>query len=243
MVTFSWAGATDVGRARRSNQDAVLPDDTGLGPGPVVVAVADGLGGYAGSDVAARLAIEAVASSSPADSGPEELVAAAHRRILDHIDLIADSQPALVDMSTTLTLAVLQPGGLVEIGHVGDSRAYGSDGAGMAQLTTDHTVAMDLVRAGRLSEMEAPGHPGWHTMSNWLGRSHSYWVETRAVVCGLGDRLLLCSDGLSNMLPGPVIYSILHSGTPDEVCSALIAAANDAGGSDNISVVVVSVEL
>jgi protein phosphatase len=243
MATFSWAGATDIGRARRSNQDAVLPDDTGLGPGPVVVAVADGLGAYQGSEVAARLAIDSIATAGLADLGPEGLVTAAHTRIVDHIDAIIGAQPGMSRMSTTLTLAVLRPGGLIDIGHVGDSRAYGSDGLGITQLTTDHTVAMDLVRAGHLSAAEATRHPGWHTMSNWLGRDHPFWVETQALVLGHGDRLLLCSDGLSNMLPDESIGALLYSGTPDEACWALIDAANHAGGVDNISVVVVAMEV
>ena len=243
MVTFSWAGATDIGLVRRTNQDAVLPDDMGLGPGPVVVAVADGLGAYAGSEIASRLVIDAI-STCPADEmNPEQLVAVAHQRLTDHIEVVEKIHPALVNMSTTLTLAILRPGGLIEIGHIGDSRAYGSDGLGIAQLTTDHTIAMDLVRAGRLAARDAAGHPGWHTMSNWLGREHRYWVETHALVFGRGDRLLLCSDGLSNLVPEDVIGGLLYAGTPDESCTALIDAANRAGGSDNISVVVVSVEM
>jgi len=242
MVTYAWAGATHVGVTRLLNQDAVLPDDLGLGPGPVVVAVADGLGAYQGSEVASRLAIEAIASGPIADIGPAELVAAAHDRIVRHIESIADEQPGMAQMSTTLTLAVLRRDGLIEVGHVGDSRAYRWDGWRLAQVTNDHTVAMDLVRAGRLAEIDAPRHPGWHTMSNWLGIDAPYWVETHELVLGSNERFLLCSDGLSNMVPDDVVGSLLRSGSADEACTALIHAANQAGGADNVSVVVVAVE-
>lgn len=240
-MTYLWAGASDVGRVRLVNEDAVLPNDLGVGPGPVTVAIADGLGGHPGGDVASRLAIDAIASAPTDEVGPADLVQLAHERLRAHIATAAEHDPSLIAMSTTLTLAILRPGGTVHIGHVGDSRAYRWDQFEFSQVTTDHTVAMDLVRMGRLDPEEASHHPGWHRVSNVVGWADC-WVETHRLVMERGDRLLLCSDGLSNMLDDTVMEQLVRSGPPEPACQALIVAGNDAGGLDNISVVVVLYE-
>ena len=240
MVTYSWAGATDSGKSRDRNEDAVLPNDVGLGPGPVVVAVADGLGGHPGGDIASRLAVSAVSTGGSGEPRAAGLVDAAHLRIRRHIAAAIDEDPELQAMATTLTLAVLGTGGSVEIGHVGDSRAYLGDRTRFTQVTEDHTVAMERVRAGAISIEDAPNDPGWHTISNWLGLE-ACRTETHNLEMLPGERLLLCSDGLFNMVPDDTIGSLLFSGTPDVSAHGLIAAANEAGGADNISVVVVEV--
>lgn len=238
MVTYSWAGATDTGKSRDRNEDAVLPNDVGLGPGPVVVAVADGLGGHPGGDVASRLAVSAVSRAGAGEPTAADLVEAAQLRIRQHIVENLDADPALTTMATTLTLALLGPGGAVEIGHVGDSRAYLGDRTQFAQITEDHTVAMDRVRAGKISMVEAKRTADWHTISNCLGLEGGR-PEVHRLDMLTGERLLLCTDGLSNMVPDDVIGQLLFTGTPDASAQALIAAANEAGGLDNISVVVV----
>jgi len=238
MVTYCWAGATDTGRGRNANQDAVYPNGTGHGPGPVVVAVADGLGGYAGGAEASSLAIAAVSASESTE--PVELATTAQLRIKHRILEAVENDPAMLQMATTLTLAVLRPEGTVSLGHVGDSRAYIGDGTAFLQMTKDHTVAMDKVRAGEVSLVDAEHHPDWHVMSNWLGWE-ACRVESRDIRVAPGDRLLLCSDGLSNMVDDDHITAVLFAGPPEVAAETLIAAANDAGGSDNNSVVVVEV--
>jgi protein phosphatase len=240
MVNYNWAGATDSGKSRNRNEDAVLPNDVGLGPGPVVVAVADGLGGHPGGDIASRLAVSAVSTGGGEAPRAADLIEAAQVRIRQHIFAAMDQDPALLEMATTLTLAVLGADGAVEIGHVGDSRAYLGDRTQFVQVTEDHTVAMDKVRAGELTIEQARRDPGWHTISNCLGMEPSR-PETHQLELLPGERLLLCSDGLSNMVPDDGIAPLLFSGTPDASAHALISAANDAGGADNISVVVVEV--
>jgi protein phosphatase len=239
MATYHWAGATDVGRARNENQDAVHPSGTGHGSRPAVVAVADGLGGYAGGAEASNLAIAAVSAAEPSDA-PVELVEAAQLRIKQRILEAVEDDPAMLQMATTLTLAVLQPEGTVSLGHVGDSRAYIGDGSALIQVTDDHTVAMDKVRTGEVSLADARDHREWHVMSNWLGWEECR-VESHDLAVEPGERLLLCSDGLSNMVSDERIAELLFSGPPKKAAVALIDAANDAGGSDNISVVVVEV--
>jgi protein phosphatase len=140
-------------------------------------------------------------------------------------------------MATTLTLAVLGDE-IAEIGHVGDSRAYHHDGQSLRQVTEDHTHGMDRVAAGELTLEEAKANPDWHVLSNYLG-FESFRVATHRIPMRAGDRLLLCTDGLSNMLTDAEIGELVATGSPSDVSTALVAAANGAGGRDNISVVVV----
>jgi serine/threonine protein phosphatase PrpC len=237
-LTYRWAGITDVGKTRTENQDSVYPD--GLGEGSSgVVAVADGLGGHPGGDIASRCAIDAVAQAPEGIDGAE-LVGAAHDRIIARIAESLGERSELIAMATTLTLAVLSPTEPIEVAHVGDSRAYLAKGSNIVQVTEDHTHGMDRVVAGEMSLEEAQQHPDWHVMSNWLG-FESYRVASYRVPMEPGDRLLLCSDGLSNMLGDDQIAEILAVGTAERSAAALIDAANEAGGLDNITVVVVEV--
>jgi protein phosphatase len=237
-LTYRWAGITDTGKTRTENQDSVYPD--GLGEGSSgVVAVADGLGGHPGGDIASRCAVDAVADAPEGIDGAE-LVGAAHDRIIARIAEALGERSELIAMATTLTVAVLSPTGPIEVAHVGDSRAYLADGSNIVQVTEDHTHGMDRVVAGELSLEEAQQDPDWHVMSNWLG-FESYRVASYRVPVEPGDRLLLCSDGLSNMLDDDQIVAILAVGAVERSAAALIDAANEAGGLDNVTVVVVDV--
>jgi serine/threonine protein phosphatase PrpC len=237
-LTYRWAGITDVGKTRIENQDSVYPD--GLGEGSSgVVAVADGLGGHPGGDIASRCAVDAVAQAPEGIDGAE-LVGAAHDRIIARIAEALGERSELIAMATTLTLAVLSPTEPIEVAHVGDSRAYLASGSNIVQVTEDHTHGMDRVVAGELSLEEAQQDPDWHVMSNWLG-FESYRVASYRVPVEPGDRLLLCSDGLSNMLGDDQIAEFLAVGPVERSVVALLDAANDAGGLDNITVVVVEV--
>ena len=237
---YTWAGATDIGKVRGRNEDSVLPDGRGAGDGPVVVAVADGLGGGPAGDVASRLAIEAVASSDP-DEPASEMVMAANEAIAEHVAAHIEDDPGIMTMATTLTLAVLRPGSEVDVAHVGDSRLYAFAKGRLLQATEDHTVAMDRVRAGELDPEAAQQDPSWHVISNWLGVELQR-IETIGFGLGPGDRLLLCTDGLTNMVTDDAIAAVLTQEPSDErAVAALVDAANRAGGRDNTSVVVVTV--
>jgi PPM family protein phosphatase len=238
MPEFVWYGATDVGRARTENQDAVLPDGSGDGT-PAIVAVADGLGGHPGGDVASRCAIDALVNADPG-LGATDLVRIAHEAIFRRIVAEMDTRRELIQMATTLTLAILGSDDIAEIGHVGDSRAYHHDGESLIQVTEDHTHGMDRVATGELTVEEAKASPDWHVLSNYLG-FESFRVATHRVTMRLGDRLLLCTDGLSNMLTDHEIAVLVAAGSPADSAQSLISAANEAGGLDNISVVVVEV--
>jgi protein phosphatase len=237
-VAYRWATITDTGKTRTENQDSAYPK--GLGEGESgVVAVADGLGGHPGGDIASRCAVDAIADA-PAGIDGAGLVGAAHDRIIARIAEALGERSELIAMATTLTLAVLSSGEPIEVAHVGDSRAYLANGSKLVQVTEDHTHGMDRVVAGEMSLEEAQKDPDWHVMSNWLG-FESYRVATYRVPVEPGDRLLLCTDGLSNMLADDQIAEILALGTVERSAAALIDAANEAGGLDNITVVVIEV--
>jgi PPM family protein phosphatase len=237
----TWAAATDTGRVRAENQDAVFPAGSGEGTPPLLFAVADGLGGEPGGAEASRAAIAGVANLARHPPTAAEVVLAAerslHHRIREHIV----TEPALARMSTTLTVAVIAVDGTLDIGHVGDSRLYVFNSGQLAQVTDDHSVAMDMVRRGEIPLEEAPNHPLWHTISNVLGIEPAR-IETTTLETQPGDRILLCTDGLTNMVPDPEIVGLLTSHPDDSACvSALIDAANEAGGVDNTTVVVATI--
>jgi protein phosphatase len=229
------AAATDVGRVRRGNEDAYLV-------APPVYAIADGMGGHRGGAVAAQLAIRTLASRAAdlASADGEALVAAvadANRAIV----LTADEDDALRGMATTCTAALVR-GRVARIAHVGDSRAYLLHEGRLAQLTDDHSVVAQLVREGQLSPEDAAVHPGRSVIFRALGTQPEIEVDMLEVVLDADDRLLLCSDGLTGMLGDAEIAAILRDIADTEMAvDALVARANAAGGSDNVTVVLVDV--
>jgi len=229
------AAATDVGRVRRGNEDAYLV-------APPVYAVADGIGGNRGGAEAARLAIRTLAShaSDSASADGDALVEAvvdANRAIL----LAADEDDALRGMATTCTAALVR-GRVARIAHVGDSRAYLLHEGRLTQLTDDHSLVAQLVREGHLSPEEAAVHPGRSVIFRALGTLPDIEVDTLDVVLDADDRLLLCSDGLTNMVGDPAIGTVLREVADTRMAvEALVRCANAAGGADNITVVLVDV--
>jgi len=228
------AGRTDIGRARRTNQDAFLLR-------PPIFAVADGLGGHQAGDVAARLAIRVVSDrviELPGAPGPlADALIAANEAIWNK----AGPDPALNGMATTCTLLALgdQEG---FIAHVGDSRVYRLRAGRLVQLTTDHSLAGRLVREGHLSPEDARELKGAHTLSRALGSAVDVEVDVLSIDVRARDRYVLCSDGLTTEVGDGEIASLLADGP--EATSAverLIGAANAAGGRDNVTVLVVDI--
>jgi PPM family protein phosphatase len=229
------AAATDVGRVRRGNEDAYLV-------APPVYATADGMGGHRGGAEAAGLAVQTLASRAldlAATDGEAlaEALAEANRAILR----AADEDDALRGMATTCTAALVR-GRVAHIAHVGDSRAYLLRGGRLAQLTDDHGIVAQLVRQGQLSPEAAAVHPGRSIVYRALGTEPDVEVDTIEVVLEAGDRLLLCSDGLSTMLADGEIAAVLREVADTGLAvEALVARANEAGGADNITAVLVDV--
>jgi len=218
---------TDVGRVRKGNEDSFTAEDP-------LFAVADGMGGHQGGEVASSLALETIGKGSrPIEKMVQEANQAVYRR--------ADQDPGLSGMGTTLT-ALVADGEVLRMAHVGDSRAYMLRDGRLQRLTKDHTVVQRLVDEGKLTAEEAEIHPQRSILTRALGVDESLQVDQGAIEPRTGDRLLLCSDGLTGMVDEERITRILiENPDPQAAADALVEAANEAGGQDNITAVVMDV--
>jgi PPM family protein phosphatase len=240
-MRLSSFAATDVGLQRAGNEDSHLR-------GRTVFAVADGLGGHQGGEVASAMAVERLGAldgrsfAEPAQAAAALAVAIAdaNRAILERG--VADQ--GLWGMGTTVTAAAVVGDLVLQLAHVGDSRAYLLRGDGPPrQLTTDHTVVAELVRRGRLTPQQAASHPERSILTRAVGLDPNVQVEQPAPL-GLqpGDQVLLCSDGLTETVADEQLAEVLAGQADgDDACQALIAAAIAAGGPDNITVVLLRV--
>jgi len=238
-VTVLRAGsATDVGRVRTVNQDCLLVTD-GL------FAVADGMGGHVGGEVAARVAVEALEEHfQPGDSEDPLLhaIQEANRAVWDR----ARQDTSLRGMGTTITaVALVSVDGeeRLVVANVGDSRAYLLQAGEFSQLTADHSLVEEMVRAGELSEAEAVGHPHRHILTRALGVEPEIDIDSWLIPPHTGDRLLLCSDGLVNEVADDQIAEVLRQESePEAAANRLVELARAHGGADNITVVIVDVD-
>lgn len=234
-MKYLWAVATHQGRVRSNNQDTPYPETSGASSDALtIVAVADGMGGAAGGEVASATAMAAAISAS---GSPTARITASNEAVF----LKSREQPNLAGMGTTVTLAMLTDKGVATFGHVGDSRAYLLRGRKIEQLTTDHTIVSEWVALGAISEAEAKTHPRRGMLTRSVGVSPNVAIDEFDVKLKAKDRLILCSDGLNGMISDAEIRSIGGSGTVEAAAWALVEAANHAGGHDNITVVVVDV--
>jgi len=230
-MRYVWATATHQGMVRDQNEDSVFPKSSGESDEDALVIVADGMGGHVAGEVASRLAINAAASS---DLDASDRVAAGNRAIREEVA----RDPGLEGMGTTMTLLKID-NDAATIAHIGDSRAYLLRDDELSQLTDDHTVAAEYVAQGQMSAEEAARIPQRHMLLRTLGLTRFVNVDEIEIDLKAGDRILLCSDGLTEMVRDEKIAKALTKGTPDEVVWKLVEMANDAGGVDNISVAVV----
>ncbi len=223
--------ATDTGRERRANEDSYLART------PIFV-VADGMGGAQAGEVASRTAVELFAAGLDDDvASPEQRLARRVREANERIHALSRADAQRAGMGTTLT-AVHVGAGEIAIAHVGDSRAYRLRDGVLAMLTEDHSLVAELVRQGKLTEREADEHPQRSIITRALGPEPEVEVDTLTHRGQAGDIYLLCSDGLTSMLPERRLREILCAGpTLADSGRELIAAANHAGGRDNITVV------
>ncbi len=234
-MNYQYASATHRGRVRNNNEDSHFPDTAGRSDGPLVVMVADGMGGAVGGEVASRVAVD---EASQGDGRPEQRVSRANTQVFER----SLTDPELAGMGTTLTLMEFGSDGVAHLAHIGDSRAYLWHEGVMEQITDDHTVVAEQLAAGRISEGDIAHHPQRSMLTRVLGISAEIEVDLVDFQLEPGDRLLICSDGLTNMVDDSVIGESLGAGAPEEVAWNLVEAANRAGGHDNITVVVVAVE-
>lgn len=241
------AGLTDVGKVRSINQDSfeIVEDKH-------IYIVADGMGGHAAGDQASRIAVKTIleiltaydfgSESSGEDDtengmSVEELVRYALQEANEQILLASLSNQHLQGMGTTAIVTVENKGNLF-VGHIGDSRTYLIRNQQLTQITEDHSVVQQLVKAGAISEEEAQVHPYKNVITRCLGMQANVEPDTLEMPLQSGDRVLMCSDGLSNMVSNQVMQQIVND-NPDPLpaCEKLIALANENGGTDNITVV------
>jgi len=239
MLFLEPFGATDAGKVRANNEDALL---VGEGRDETLFVVADGIGGFEAGEVASRIAVDVLRELEPGASF-EAAIREANRRIL----AVGRGDERLSGMGTTIVATRF--GGtreepVAEIAHVGDSRAYLLRGGSLRPLTEDHSLVAELVRSGDLTRDQAAEHPQKNLITRALGAEEEVEVDTVVLPVEAGDRLLLCSDGLTDMLPEANIGEILADspGDPEKPARTLVSAALDAGGSDNVTVVVVDVK-
>lgn len=245
------AGNSDRGRTRKNNEDSfLLDDDIGL------YAVADGIGGHSGGEVASGMAVDTLREivtahlqrnaselSSLSEGGNDNVVA-----VIENAFRIANSRlietgrknPDLSGMGTTLTAVYLE-GSDAHIAHIGDSRAYLLRNGELEQVTDDHGVVAEQVRAGLIRPDQARKSPYRHIITRALGIEQQIQSDHRTIAVRDDDVLLLCSDGLTEMVEDQEIERVLLRNDPASGVAKLIAAANDHGGVDNITVVIVKI--
>jgi PPM family protein phosphatase len=232
-------GVTHAGKVRQNNEDALL---VGEGEDETLFVVADGIGGFEAGEVASSLAVDVLKDLQP-DEPFKAAIGEANRRIV----AAGRGDEKLSGMGTTVV--AIRFGGkqgepVAEVAHVGDSRAYLMRGGDMNPITEDHSLVAELVRSGDLTRDQAAEHPQKNLITRALGADEEVDVDTATLPIEAGDRILLCSDGLSDMVSEAGISEILADSPddPERAARVLLSAALDAGGNDNITVVVVDVK-
>jgi PPM family protein phosphatase len=257
LPPHSWAVSSDPGLRRSSNEDSCCSrPDTGL------FVVADGMGGHVAGEVASRIAVEAIEAFIEETAGADKnrtwpfpfepslsldanrLKAAfrlANRRIASAIH---DSHD-LRGMATTASAILLGADGRACVGHVGDSRVYVLDGSGLRQITHDHSWVEEQVRAGTLSASAARQHPWRNVVTRALSGGDDPEVDVTEVTPVPGERYLLCSDGLFTVVTDERIEEILgdRTATLTQICQRMVDTANEAGGPDNITTLVLQIDV
>jgi protein phosphatase len=245
-MPFEFYSATDTGRARNNNEDSVAVDTESS-----LVVLADGMGGYNAGEVASNMATSFIrtelgrwlsAAAGNASDGDvkralEICVDNANRAIFN----AAHSNPQYAGMGTTLVVGVFREGRLL-LGHVGDSRGYRLRGDVFTRITHDHSLLQEQLDAGLITAEQAMFSANKNLVTRAVGVEDSVMLESHLHDLLPGDMILMCSDGLSDMLDDARIGSLLQSGETLETCArGLIDAANEAGGKDNIAVILARV--
>jgi len=252
--TFQAFGLTDVGRKRKHNEDAYALDvNEGL------FIVADGMGGHAAGEVAAKITVETIGEFIAATRQKEEAtwpfrydhelefnsnrLAIAIEKANERVMAAVAAQPWLKGMGTTVVAGLLNEK-TISLAHVGDSRAYLYRDGKLKRLTDDHSWVHEQVEAGILTEEEAKSHPLKNVVTRALGGGPSVSPDLQELAFSPGDEFLFCSDGLTTMLTDEEITGLVEKDhEPQSLCRKLVDSANERGGVDNITVLIVKVQL
>jgi serine/threonine protein phosphatase PrpC len=228
-----YAALSETGKVRGNNEDSCHADGR-------VFIVADGMGGHRAGEVASATAIEEFLSfeEQNRDVSPLERLHGGIQAANHAIYLMAEENPELEGMGTTFTALLIEKG--LYLGHVGDSRAYICRGGELRLLTRDHSLVERMVDEGHLSRREARTHPQRNVILRALGVGGELEVDLDVIDAVPGDSLLLCTDGLSGSLEDGELETIVREeAMPEERCRRLVAAANERGGLDNITAIVI----
>lgn len=235
FLTLRFAARSDVGLVRADNQDSGFA-------GPHLIAVADGMGGAAGGDIASSIAMGRLAALEGEALGPDEALDRLKEAIADaHADIVerAHNDPELSGLGTTVT-AILRSGSSLAMAHIGDSRGYLLRDGTLDQVTSDHTFVQHLVDTGRLSQADAENHPKRNLVLRVLGDIDAdVPVDISVREARVGDRWMLCSDGLSGVVSrATMLETLTEVEDPGDCADALVALALAAGAPDNVTCVI-----
>ena len=226
---------TDTGRQRTANEDSYYAEAP-------LFAVADGMGGAQAGEVASKIAVESIEPQARAGVSAEAHLRAIAESANERIHSLAQHDSSHSGMGTTLTAALVE-GDEVSFAHVGDSRAYVYRDGELRLLTSDHSLVEELRRQGRLTDEQAEDHPQRSIITRALGPEAEVEVDTLTFSARPGDVFVLCSDGLTTMLKDERIAEVIETASSlDEAAKRLVDEANEAGGRDNITVVVFRLE-
>ncbi len=251
-MNIAFKAMTDVGRKRKGNEDNLVANAEQR-----LFVVADGMGGHAAGEVASKVAVDSISEFVQLTSGDEEItwpfglddtisydgnrlktaIRFANRKVLE-----ATKEKSEYEGMATTVAAVLVDGSTANLAHVGDSRVYLFRGGELSQLTSDHSWVNEQLQSGIISAEQARTHPLRNVVTRALGGRADLQVDMGAHVLQSGDTLLLCSDGLTTMVPDEHIARLLNDaqGDSDKAAESLVAEANARGGEDNITVVVLN---
>lgn len=237
--------STDIGCRRANNEDSIqyfsLPGDRQTG----LAIVADGMGGHKAGEVASKEAVDTIGAYCLAKNfvNPKQTLTQAYREANCRIHQLASDNIDCHGMGTTAT-ALLFAEGIACFAHVGDSRLYRISDDKIEQLTRDHTFVAQLLERGMITEEQARSHPNKNILTSALGTHADVEIDVseQLLRVRIGDKFLLCSDGLFDVVTDEQIKTMVLENKPDDACDALIDAALAAGGHDNISVIVLAIE-
>ena len=245
-MNYQFHAVTDPGRARENNEDSVAFDEEAL-----VAVLADGMGGYNAGEIASGMATAFIKSElsrwlieAGALAQPKE-IRRAMEICVDNANLAiynsANANPAFAGMGTTLVFGVFKEGRLL-VGHIGDSRCYRLRSNSLEQITKDHSLLQEQIDAGLITQEQAAVSPIKNLVTRALGVEQAVMLEVNEFSVEPGDLYLMCSDGLSDMVTDEVIARIAGEASGlDQIAGHLVTAANDNGGKDNISVLMIAV--
>lgn len=231
---------TDVGMIRQLNQDYVYTSEQPVGNLPNLFLVADGMGGHNAGDFASKYTVETIVemAAASAKTRAEMIFRDAITTANERVRLKACEDEALAGMGTTVVAACVKER-VLEVSNVGDSRLY-VIGDQIRQITQDHSLVEEMVRIGSLNKEEARNHPQKNIITRAVGAASTIEVDHFTVELVAGSTVLMCSDGLTNMLEDEEILSVLRQErTIEDRACALVKAANENGGRDNIAVVLI----